>query len=354
MRGAMSEMDGQSAAFYQELGDALRKEMRLEEAIVAFDRGVQLEPENWLLRFNLGWTLLLHGDFARGWDEFEYRQRTKDGAKPKDVGRPQWRGEELNGRGIILHYEGGSGDTIQFARYAPMVGKRGGKVMLVVQPGLVRLLRQLPGVNILTRDDLLPKFDFHCSVVSLPLAFGTDLNSIPREVPYLFADEGLAGAWGKRMAGSGLKVGLVWAGSATYKLDHERSISLAKLAGLGKIPGVTLFSLQRGKGSEEKPPEGMTMVDFSEEMSDFAETAGMVANLDLVITVDTAVAHLAGAMGKAVWVMLPFAPDWRWLAGRGDSPWYPTMRLFRQKSAGDWEPVIEEVVGPLRELARHG
>jgi hypothetical protein len=213
------------------------------------------------------------------------------------------------------------------------------------QPELQRLLQGIPGVTQwITPGEALPPFDFHCPLLSLPFAFGTTLQTIPNSVPYVQADYGKVEHWRQRLSANhaGLKVGLAWAGSPSHKNDSLRSVPLALLTPLAQVGEVNFYSLQKGEASSQSknPPVGMKWIDWTQDLTDFSDTAALIANLDLVITVDTAVAHLAGAMGKPVWVLLPFIPDWRWMMDREDSPWYPTMRLFRQKSIGQWDDVV--------------
>jgi hypothetical protein len=261
----------------------------------------------------------------------------------------------LEGRSLLLHTEQGLGDAVQFIRYLPLAAQRGARIIIECQAELQRLFQTMSGnYQTVVRGQPLPAFDLHCPLLSLPWVFGTNLASIPNDVPYLHADAEDAGRWQDRLGGhcALLKVGLAWAGKPTHQNDRNRSMKLARLAPLGQLPGVHFFSLQKGTAAAEAkaPPAGMELVDWTEELKDFADTAALIANLDLVIAVDTAVVHLAGAMGKPVWTLLPFASDWRWLLDRADSPWYPTMRLFRQATPGDWDGVIRRVAA---ELSRH-
>jgi hypothetical protein len=262
----------------------------------------------------------------------------------------------LEGRTLLLHSEQGFGDALQFIRYLPLVARRGARVFVECQEALQRLVQTMSADStVVARGRPLPPFDVHCPLLSLPRLFATDLASIPRDVPYLHADAAEAGVWRERLAdaSASLKVGLVWAGRPTHANDRNRTMKLAGFAPLARIPGVRFVSLQKGDAAAEakSPPEGMELSDPTEELHDFADTAALVAALDLVIAVDTSVVHLAGALGKPVWVLLPFAPDFRWLLGRSDSPWYPTMRLFRQQRAGEWDYVIAEVRSQLEALA---
>jgi len=298
--------------------------------------------------------LLLQGDFKRGWQEHEWRWKCRDYPSPqRNFAQPLWDGSALERRTLLLHTEQGLGDAIQFIRYLPLVAQRGGKIIIECQAELRRLFQtMLEKCPIVVRGDPLPAFDLHCPLLSLPLIFGTTLENIPQTVPYLHADAQDVKKWRERLDEHSphLKMGLVWAGSPTNKNDRSRSIKLQSLAPLGQVPGVRLLSLQKGAAAAEAktPPMGMELVDYTQELTDFADTAALIANLDLLISVDTAVVHLAGAMGKLVWTLLPFSPDWRWLLERENSPWYPTMRLFRQQVIGDWDNVITRVASALQ------
>jgi hypothetical protein len=233
-----------------------------------------------------------------------------------------------------------------------MVMQRGGKVMVECQPELRRLVQSMAGAcPVVVRGAPLASFDLHCPLLSLPMVMGTTLENIPGNVQYLQADAADVEKWPSRFEGSSLKIGLAWAGRPTHKKNRQRSLPPASLAPLAQVPGVRFYSLQKDRADQGLPP-GMELFDWTAELNDFADTAALIANLDLVISVDTAVVHLAGALGKPVWTLLPFAPDWRWLLNRQDSPWYPTMRLFRQPSIGDWESVIRQVAETLAEFAR--
>ncbi len=247
------------------------------------------------------------------------------------------------------------GDTIQFIRYIPLVAQRGAKVIVEAQKELDRLFCGLEGVHdFIPRGNSLPMFDVHCPLLSLPLVFGTVLGTIPGKTPYISVDQALLEQWQHRIgAGHGrVRVGLAWSGNPRHEADKKRSASLDAFSRFAGLPDVTFFSLQKGIAAEEtkNPPKGIKLFDFSEELHDFAETAALIANLDLIVSVDTAVAHLAGALGKTVWTLLPYTPDWRWMLNRDDSPWYPSMRLFRQPSEGDWEGVIALVRAELKEF----
>ncbi len=322
---------------------------RIDDAAAMYEQAVRSKPEVPEFHVNLGLNLLLRGDFARGWHEADWRRRDPSNPASRPFPKPIWDGSPLNGRTILLHAEQGLGDTMQFIRYAGLVRDRGGRVVVECQPLLTELLKDVDGVDqVVTLGPALPEFDVHCPLMSLPIVFRTDLNSIPTPGNYLKAEPEKVAAWSQRLAGvSGKRVGLVWAGSATFRNDKIRSIPPAKLLPLAAVPGISLVSLQKGGPAA---PEQLNLIDKTAELTDFTETAALIANLDLVISVDTAVAHLAAAMGKPTWIMLPAVPDWRWMLGRDDSPWYPSARLFRQDTSGSWTNVIERLANALAEL----
>ena len=309
------------------------------------------------LLYYVGLLHLLHGDFPAGWHNYEYRWQTKMLRNARrDFSQPQWLGQPIDGARILLHGEQGLGDVLQFIRYVPMVAARGAKVILEVPSELRRFVEnsKMPAVQIVTRGATLPDFEWQSPLMSLPLVFRTDLTCVPATIPYLQADPQRTHDFAQQIAShssnTGLRVGLVWSGSPRHTRDRQRSIPLAQLRSLTEIPGAIFYSLQKGPAAKEllDMPIDMNLVDLSGYLNDFADTAAALANLDLLITVDTAVAHLAGALGKPVWILLTRNPDWRWLLDRDDSPWYPTARLFRQDVAGDWPSMVNRVHGELR------
>jgi hypothetical protein len=275
----------------------------------------------------------------------------------RSFAQPQWRGEESAGRILLIHAEQGFGDTLQFCRYATLAAERGLRVVLEAQSPLVRLLQGLPGVDrVIARGEALPAFDLHCPMLSLPLALGVTLENIRRFEPYLHADPAQAATWRTRLAemtGPVPRIGLVWAGNPRNHLrglaavDRRRSLAPNLLAPIFNVPGLRLLSLQK---DGPLAPVEFPLIDFMHEMQDFADTAALIANLDLVISVDTAVAHLAAALGKPVWLLDRYDACWRWFTGRRDSPWYPTLRLYRQPQPGDWDQVLAEVISDLAGL----
>jgi tetratricopeptide (TPR) repeat protein len=325
---------------------------RPSEAEAAYREVLQRRPGDADTHANFGNLLLSVGRFDEGWREYEWRWRSKQLIQ-RHFEAPRWNGEPLGDRVILLHAEQGFGDTLQFCRYATLFGA-GARIVLEVQTPLARLMASLPGgATIVARGDPLPPFDLHCPLMSLPLVFGTTLETIPGTTPYLRADPALSAAWRERLAGlDGTRVGLVWAGNRVGFTDLRRSISLDIMAPLGDMPGVAFVSLQKGESAAQTahPPPGLAVYDLTADLHDFADTAALIDNLDLVISVDTAVAHLAGAIGKPVWLLNRFDTCWRWLRGRDDSPWYPTLRQFRQPNPGDWSPVIAAVHDALGRL----
>lgn len=328
------------------LGAAFQEtEPTLQPAIAAYERAILLQPDFATAHWNLGFALLLTGDYTRGLREYEWRLKTHSIVQPRNLPAPRWDGGDLTGKRILLHAEQGLGDTIHMARYIPMVSQRGGTVILECPAALVRLLRDLPGLTqILAAGEPLPAFDLHCPLMSLPLMFGTTPATIPWSGPYLHSDPKLMEHWSQRMPAEANRprIGLVWAGRPENKVDRKRSMRLEQFAPLSGIKGARFFSLQKGPAAVQarRPPAGMELIDWTEDLRDFTDTAAMLANLDLIVTVDTSIAHLAGAMGRRAWVLLPRSPDWRWMLDREDSPWYPTLRLFRQIVRGDWSDVM--------------
>jgi Tfp pilus assembly protein PilF len=328
-------------------GLALGFKGRYEEAIAAFTRAVHLKPDYAEAHFHRALGLLLMGRLAEGWQAYEWRwarANAKAGRPP--LALPDWNGEPLAGKGIYLYVEQGYGDAIMFARYAPMVAARGGTVLFCVRPALKELLTGLPGVQVGVEGDTGPRCHYMCALLSLPRIFQTDLASIPADVPYIHAAPERAAKWRARVPRDGrLNVGLVWAGGRDYAGDRQRTIGLAPMLPLLGDPRIRYVSLHNELREDDARlmAQHLEIMHFGAELKDFADTAGLISQLDLVISVDSAVAHLAGAMAKPVWILLPSNPDFRWLLGRDDSPWYPTARLFRQPTTGDWPDVIARI-----------
>ena len=346
---------------HNNLGTALQQQGLLEQAAVSYRTAIGIKPDYPEAHANLAMVLLARGNMGEGWEEYEWRWQMPQmiGAR-RNFAQPQWSGEPIGDRTILLHAEQGLGDTLQFCRYVPLIAA-GARTVLEVQAPLARLLSRLPGITeIVVQGQQLPSFDLHCPLMSLPRAVGTTLDTIPRPTRYLAGEPGLVAQWRERLAGlDALRVGLVWAGGEKLgcptfiAIDRRRSIALDTMAPLAEVAGISFVSLQKGGPAAQaaNPPRGMVLHDFTADLHDFAHTAALIDGLDLVISVDTAVAHLAGALGKPVWLLNRFDTCWRWLRNRDDSPWYPTLRQFRQSNPGDWTSVIRAVRDALQRLA---
>ena len=332
-------------ATHDVLGDIRLAEGRVDDALKSFDKALGLAPDFAYARSHRGMVRLLMGDFEAGWEDYQWRLKT--GVTPT-LASPLWDGSALEGRTIVLTSEQGFGDTLQFVRYAPLVAALGGKVVVHCQPHLMRLFAGLKGAaEIVPADSGPPDHDCHAALMSLPHLFATTGETIPADVPYLSPDETLSAAWKERFGDApGLKVGLVWRGNPEQAVNRARSLPPELLVPLTKISGVSLFSLQK---DADDVPQGIT--GLGEDLSDFADTAAAMSQLDLIISICTSTAHLAGALGRPLWIPLAFAADWRWLRDRDDSPWYPTARLFRQNSPDDWEDVVDRLARALEDLA---
>ena len=346
------KLDPQLGNAHLHLGTAHLLQGELEKATLCFEQLLKLEPDSAEARAFLGLIHLKQGNFRQGFPEYESRWSTPYGLRfRRTLSQPLWKGEPLDGSRILLHAEQGMGDTLQSIRYVPLVAARGAKVILEVQPRLHRLLTPTEGAaEVISRDTPLPEFDWQCPLLSLPLALGTELNTIPGKAPYLHPDPALVQVWRQRLEGNSLRIGLAWAGNPLHPHEHWRSIPLELLAPLTHIKGTTFYSLQMGAPASQvkQPGSQAQIVDLQDEQKDFADTAAIVANLYLVISIDTSVAHLAGAMGKPVWILLSKSSDWRWLLDREDSPWYPTARLFRQSTLGKWDDLISQIEREVR------
>jgi tetratricopeptide (TPR) repeat protein len=358
-------LDPTYAQAHYNLGNTLRLLNRHRESLSRYDQALALDPELAEGHWNQAWAHLALGEYELGWKKYEWRWRVQTRRRPFQ--QPLWLGEEkLAGKTILLHAEQGLGDTLQFCRYAPLVRDRGARVLLEVQPEHFELLRDSlagPSLTVLARDEHdLPGFDLHCPLMSLPLAFGTVLETVPALVPYLRADAQRSTRWAARLESTapfGPRVGLIWAGNPhkdqtaeLQRLDARRSVSLAAYRPLLDVDGVAFISLQKGEAASQVSDSGLAILDPTGELHSFADTAALVANLDLVLTVDTSVAHLAGGLGKPTWMLSRFDGCWRWLLDRENSPWYPTMRIFRQPAPGAWAPIIERLATDLRRFAQ--
>lgn len=326
------------------------------EAMAGFREALAVDGASPEAHFELSLFLLRSGDLAAGWNEYEWRWRKPDfGSRPRKCAQPQWDGTQaLAGRTLLLHAEQALGDTIQFCRYASLVRARGARVVLEVQRPLLTLMRGLEGVDaVIAQGDPLPEFDLHCPLLSVPRAAATTLETVPRQVPYLAPPSELAAAWAARLAKDrGWRVGLAWAGSRAHKRDLVRSLSFAQLDRVLEVPGVSFYSLHHELDEPDAQRVGArpNLTHFGSGLAGFDATAGLIAQLDLVISVDTALAHLAGALGRPLWVLLAYTPDWRWLLDRDESPWYPSARLFRQRSPRAWDEVLARVATELRSM----
>ena len=350
---------------YNNRGVVLMELKRLDEALASYDRAVALKPDYAEAFNNRGMARLLAGRHREGWADHEWRWKAKtfSGERPK-LDAPVWQGENIEGCRILVFGEQGLGDVIQFARYLPLLAQRGAKVTFLVRENLIRLLRPLRSeIEIVGSIEKCDPFDFQCALMSLPQPFGTDLKSIPNRVPYLEPEEDRVARWKQFIGAHGFKIGIAWQAKlgftpAVRMHGRGRSFPLAELVPLGRLPGVRLISLQKHHGLDQlmNLPNGATVEilgdDFDGGPDAFIDTAAAMSNLDLIITPDTSIAHLAGALGRPTWVALKYVPDWRWLLDRDDSPWYPTMRLFRQGSDGDWKSAISKIEQALRSLVR--
>jgi tetratricopeptide (TPR) repeat protein len=346
-------LDPSMAEAYCNLGAVYHAQNHLNTAELCYRQAHKIRSDLPKNRMNMGLIHLARGNFSEGWKEYEWRWENAP-LERRGFSQPEWRGEPLNGLRILLHAEQGYGDTLQFIRYAPLVARAGGRVVLEVQNRLVRLAEELEEVEeVVWQGRPLPQFDCHCPLLSLPAVFGTTLDTIPAEVPYVRVP---AEARQKMEAvdwpADKLKIGLNWAGNPSFKSDRYRfrSVELETLAPLFGRAGTQFYSLQVGAEEEQLKHSSLPIEDLAGLTYDLADTAAQMLRLDLVISADTSVVHLAGALGVPVWVLLPYSADWRWLLDRGDSPWYPSMRLFQQIRPGDWEPVIATVREALDEV----
>lgn len=345
---------------YVNIGNGLLALNRHQDALASYATALAFDPYHRGARLNEGILRLSLGDFREGWSKYEARLDKNETAASQ--GRPaqsRWRGEEpLAGRTILLYAEQGLGDTLHFVRYAPLVAARGARVILEVQPALKPVLSRVAGVaQVVGRGEELPAFDVHCPLMSLPHAFGTELDTIPADIPYVTADPDRVRKWTDRLPATGARrIGIAWSGNPLQANDRNRSIGLRRLAGIFAAGDFEFVSIQKELRADDADVlrGHARLLHLGDELADFADTAALMSLLDLVITVDTSVAHLAGAMGRPVWVLLPFAADYRWMHDRADSPWYPTARLVRQPAIDDWENVVDRVRGGLMQWSNAG
>jgi tetratricopeptide (TPR) repeat protein len=343
-----------SAEAYSNLGTALQEQGKPARALACYQTSLRLQPDFAEAHYNLSLLLLSQQKLAAGWPEFAWRQKCKNYPR-RAFAQPMWDGSPLRGRTLLVHAEQGFGDTLHFIRYLSHLRQQSGTIVFEVQPALVPLLRQSGFHEVIGNGTPLPRFDLHVPVLDLPRLFGTTLETIPTGVPYLAADPTLVEHWrGIHAQQQGLKVGLAWQGNRAYAFDRNRSIPLKEFAPLAGVDGLALVSLQKGEGSKQLAglAERLRIHDLGPQLDEqsgpFMDTAAVMKNLDLVITSDTVTAHLAGALGVRTWVALSAVPEWRWFLDREDSPWYPTMRLFRQRSPGNWPEVFDRMASELK------
>ncbi|MEW6054449.1 MAG: tetratricopeptide repeat protein [Nitrospirota bacterium] len=347
-----------NAISYINLGLASQKRGKNSEALVFFHKAVELDKNNAEAHSNMSFSLMASGDLKRGWEEFQWHWKTREGINfQKSLQKPRWTGFDISGCTVLLHdgAEGsiGFGDTIQFIRYVSSMAEQCAKVIFECKKELIPLLRNVQGISkIMEFGEKACAFDVHCFILDLPFLFHCSLDNIPSKIPYIHVAPQLIKEWGEKIIyyQPSFKIGLVW--GQGHVGEFGKCCSLVTYSPLGFSNHITFFSLQKGDSAKQAKtsPQGMNIIDLTDDIHDFADTAALIENLDLVISVDTSVAHLAGALGKPVWTLLPFASCWRWMLDREDSPWYPTMRLFRQPSPGDWESVIIKVRDELRKL----
>lgn len=346
------ELNPQLAEAHSNLGIAWDDKGYLNEALACYEEALRLNPDYAKAHISRGLVLLLRGEYEQAWAEYEWRWTTGE-IQPRQFAQPRWDGSPLAGRTILLHAEQGIGDTILFLRYAPLIQELGGRVLVDCQPALAPLATTCPGIDIVASGDRpLSSFDVFASLSSLPGIFGTTLDTIPARIPYLSADPVRVEHWRQELAHERrLKVGIVWQGNSQYKADRDRSVPLTQFAPLADVPGVVLLSLQFGEGADQLATAALPITDLGSRAVPLENLAAVLVNLNLLISVDTAPAHLAGALGLSFWLALSHRPYWPWLLGRSDSPWYPTARLFRQRRDGDWTTVFAEMAQALRHMA---
>ena len=350
------EINADYAEAYNTLAAALNMDKDYDEAIECYNKTIELAPDYAQAYYSRGMSYLRYGRFAKGWEDYQWRLKT-DGTKILlRCDKPWWRGENFQGKTLLVQSEQGFGDSIQFVRYLPMVKDRGTKVILAEKPELIDLFRDLEGIDDLVSagelEDGNVKYDLYVPLLNLPGIFNTTADNIPARIPYLSAKEPKVAHWRNKTATEAFKIGIAWAGNPIHTNDHNRSCALQNFTPLAEIDNVKLFSLQKGPGIEQiKNWQGATeLIDLGQDFEDFTDTAAAIENMDLVISVDTSVLHLAGAMAKTAWALIPCNSDWRWMLNRQDSPWYPTITLLRQKQHGNWKELFHRVAHRVEKL----
>lgn len=342
---------------------SLKKLSRPHDAIMVFKKLTELSPNYALAHFNLSAALLSVGNFEEGWKEYEYRWQAYN-ESPKRFSQPLWDGEDLKGKRILIYAEQGLGDSLQFIRYAELLKEKGAYVIFETQAALIHLMRLCPYLDeVVIRNEKLPDFDFQIPLMTLPLRFNTTVDTIPNKIPYLYADPKLVVEWKEKLStDKNFKIGICWHGNGNYPTQplrrsvESKSIALAKLAQLAKLEHVSIYSLQQVDGLDQFASLDTSIkiiqfpLEFDKKNGRFMDTPAVMLNLDLVITIDTSIVHLAGGLGVQTWLLLPEPPDWRWILNRTDSPWYPTMRLFKQDKLGDWDNVMLSIIQNLLPL----
>jgi tetratricopeptide (TPR) repeat protein len=347
---SLLEMWPECAEAHNNQGVAFRETSQFSEALESFKRAIQFNPDLEDAHQNLSALYLLLGNFQDGWREYRWFWNLR--GPYHDLQKPLWDGSDIKGKILLLHAGAGFGDTIQFIRYVPMIKERGASVIIGCQKEIGSLLKGVEGIEqVIIEGEMIPHFDVQSSMFRLPIIFDTNIDRIPARVPYISVNHQLIGEWRDRLIldNRSFRIGLNWGGGHRIGMYRYRTCPPALFSRLSNFKNIAFYSLQIGgiKNEMQSVLEDLNLIDLTEDIKDFSDTAALIENLDLIISIDTAVAHLAGALGKRVWTLLPHVPDWRWLLNRDDSPWYPTMRLFRQPSPGDWESVISKLHNEL-------
>ncbi|MBU3913810.1 MAG: tetratricopeptide repeat protein [Nanoarchaeota archaeon] len=327
-----------------------KEKNKLKEALEHLNKAIEIKEDFAEAHWNRSLILLLQGKFKEGWSDYEYRFKKQNPTDSRKYQKPEWDGSPLVGKRILVISEQGYGDNIQFVRYLPLIKKQSAHIILECKDNLKALLEDSDSIDEFTEKENYSKikFDFYIHLMSLPRVFNTDLNTIPNKTPYLKSNSELVSKFKENITSDKFKIGISWAGNPNQEEDKNRSARFEKFKILKEIPEIQLYSLQKGESSSQLDDPDIT--NLSPDINNFADTAAIIENLDLIISIDTSIAHLAGALGKPVWTLLSFIHDWRWLLNRNDSPWYPNMRLFRQKEKGNWDSLFQEVKIELKKL----